>query len=100
MKRLMKLATLAFALALTTAVGARDLPSGDRASLARAANADLDSSRAGAAAGGAAIAESERAALSRAAEASSDLDDLTVNDHDVLLVVVIVLGVVLLIILL
>ena len=99
MKRLLKLATLALALTLTTTAGALDLPSGDRAMLARAADADLAASRAGTAGGGGAIDASEREALRRAVDASPHLDDLSVNDHD-LLIIVIVIGVVLLIIVL
>ena len=99
MKRLLMLATMAFSLALTTEVGARDLPSNDRASLAQAADADLASHRAGTAGGRAAISASEREALGRAVEASPGVDDLTNDDHT-LLVVAIVLGVVILIIVL
>ena len=99
MKRLLKLATLAFALTLTTTVGALDLPSGERASLAGAADADLASHRAGTAGGPAAIDASEREALGRAVEASPHLDDLTSDDHD-LLIIAIVVGVVILIIVL
>ena len=98
MKRLISLATLAFALTLTTTVGALDLPSGERASLARAADADLASQRAGTA-GGAAMAASEREALGRAVEASPGLDELSNDDHD-LLIIAIVVGVVILIIVL
>jgi hypothetical protein len=99
MKRLIQLASLAFALALTTTVGARDLPSGERASLAGAADADLASHRAGTAGGGGAISASEREALGRAVDASPHLDDLTNDDHD-LLIIAIVVGVVILIIVL
>ena len=99
MKRLLKLATLAFALTLTTTVGALDLPSGERASLAGAADADLAAHRAGTASDAAAIGASEREALGRAVENSPGIDDLANDDHD-LLIIAIVLGVVLLIIVL
>ena len=93
------LTSMVLALGLASSAAARDLSSAERAALAGQPASDVATLRAGASDPVPGVATAERTALSRADASAVDLDQLRAGDDHDLMVVGVVVGVVILAIL-